>query len=984
MHEGWVTGGVVDSPMEGTPRSVGQASFGTSDTSSFYDTPRDELESPETPGDGLWNSPAIPQRFQSTAQREEVLVRRALLFEQQKRANDVHNDDDRMKDLHSLQEKGLDEKEKPSDFALSSGGEECPEEMFDILNFDGARLEKNSLSSLASSLEALSTSMMSPSKSLPSSLASHTQVIRRHFATPLPELLQGSVRLPRLLVFFCEFLLDRAYSEPELFKQQASPELVEIYHAEFNAGVIRSDVDSVVVGILLKRFLRQLPQSLVPQVFFDEALAIVSTRLKHAERALRIHPAIIALENANIPVWSVLDNNRSSGLNVTSPDPAMALIRDYALSVRAPTWEVEELFFKLPRPHRDALEYFCVFTAKMNLNESRNRFSLTEAASIFAPHILRPTTWLAGPDVNRRRWLQKHVFIFLVLFAKKKHHVLTRDELRELDYTEDEMVRYLVSRYFPVIASLAPTPKQSAAASTIGTTGSSGGGVLQSARSFSRKDQQPQQPKGDEEEEEMHDIFGVPHAFQDIDLGAMDAITLSFSPPPRNHDCSTTTTTTESYSPLRSTAPKGTPRKLRHSSASRAFSWMESEEERQQSAVHQFRSLATATAASEDCSEYLEECQALFEWIDEPLVMPEQFLGSRTVHSSYSHVEVPDDDAWDAAVPPMRGLLSLAQKRSARVMTPLGTPNRRSVGSNSDGDAEYSDFAANYGGHIAFPSNVIYERHGPVKVDNANSGTTSGKAPYRYDVYSDWLNDELPAMHSGDSCEICSKRFATFFGIRMQYGNCHYCGRLLCKKCLTDSSLVPAFAFVSNDFRQKPLCADCGRHLQRHNSAPVVLFDKVLDSPKEMLDAIWMATLYKCRGFLQSFYFQILVDCPSQGYFESLLSSHQRAFLEPCSRMSLQDLKAVRSGSYANALEMIITLAEAHKISCKLCMNQILTCASGRDFCHKRAYEPLNVRGVAGNLRLCRICLKMAHLSCTQKQETGGYTCLHCLHCAAS
>ena len=58
---------------------------------------------------------------------------------------------------------------------------------------------------------------------------------------------------------------------------------------------------------------------------------------------------------------------------------------------------MEELFFSITRAHRDALEYFGVFGAKLELDYCKiggeGGIILPQLASIFAPYLMRPSVW---------------------------------------------------------------------------------------------------------------------------------------------------------------------------------------------------------------------------------------------------------------------------------------------------------------------------------------------------------------------------------------------------------------------------------------------------------------------------------------------------------------------------------------------------------------------------------------------------------------
>ena len=131
-----------------------------------------------------------------------------------------------------------------------------------------------------------------------------------------------------------------------------------------------------------------------------------------------------------------------------------AVVKDYTFSLRSPLPDLEELFFRVIKPHRNTLEYLGVFCAKLELAYSRalareptaaSRLPasiLSDLAAAFAPYIIRPNVWGAAQDVQTKRrakFLQHRFVLLFWFFFKRKHNLVTRAERADLNRGSQEV-----------------------------------------------------------------------------------------------------------------------------------------------------------------------------------------------------------------------------------------------------------------------------------------------------------------------------------------------------------------------------------------------------------------------------------------------------------------------------------------------------------------------------------------------------------------
>jgi len=215
---------------------------------------------------------------------------------------------------------------------------------------------------------------------------------------------------------------------------------------------------------LLKGFFREMPSPLFPASVYHDALAVVTQHLKASIQELRqnelyriivgilgsevdamvermwhialgLKPAagdIATSSSGSIPAAAAAaaaaDDTANSiaafgtddmivydGAIVEEVRGLQAVVKQHTFSLRCALPQLEELFFKLPKAHRDTIEYLGVFASKLELlylrkkviyqqqhslgiglvgsKQTGDESIMGELASIFSPYLLRPSVW---------------------------------------------------------------------------------------------------------------------------------------------------------------------------------------------------------------------------------------------------------------------------------------------------------------------------------------------------------------------------------------------------------------------------------------------------------------------------------------------------------------------------------------------------------------------------------------------------------------
>jgi hypothetical protein len=133
-----------------------------------------------------------------------------------------------------------------------------------------------------------------------------------------------------------------------------------------------------------------------------------------------------------------------------------AAAQAYAFSLRSPVPALEELYFRVSRPHRNSLEYLGVFCAKLELAYARALVRsapamsarplppslLGDLAAAFSPYLIRPKVWGSTMDAaarRRARFLQHRFVLLFWFFFKRKHNLVTRAERADLHRGSQEV-----------------------------------------------------------------------------------------------------------------------------------------------------------------------------------------------------------------------------------------------------------------------------------------------------------------------------------------------------------------------------------------------------------------------------------------------------------------------------------------------------------------------------------------------------------------
>ena len=315
----------------------------------------------------------------------------------------------------------------------------------------------------------------------------HHQIVS-HFGVHITELLSGELIVPRILVYMCEYMLEVGGRRRDLFRARADATRVAEVRGRFEAGVFFDCGDPVVVAMLFRTWLRELPAPLFPVYTYRSVLQIVEQHMVLAKRKIEQHRYYPHLRQQNpdhapgplSELWDVLmDRERAdttaNGAPSTPVSPLRRILFNFAFSVSASIDRLRELFFELPRVNRNALEYVGVFFAKLSLGAAHNHCTVHELATSFSSYLVRPDFWSRSVAERQRCQFLTNAFVVLFLyFIKKKHNILTPEEREMLERTDEEAINLLMVDALPS-SSMLDIAVESAAGPAGGVLGAAQG-----------------------------------------------------------------------------------------------------------------------------------------------------------------------------------------------------------------------------------------------------------------------------------------------------------------------------------------------------------------------------------------------------------------------------------------------------------------------------------------------------------------------------
>eukprot|EP00698_Gefionella_okellyi_P016556 TRINITY_DN4746_c0_g1_i1.p1 TRINITY_DN4746_c0_g1~~TRINITY_DN4746_c0_g1_i1.p1 ORF type:complete len:737 (-),score=175.14 TRINITY_DN4746_c0_g1_i1:35-2245(-) len=213
--------------------------------------------------------------------------------------------------------------------------------------------------------------MMTQSKVVPRVISALVQnfdfIFYRNFGAPLDVLLRRKTvnGVPLVLYKMIEYIRRNGLNEPDLFSSASAQEaqhLRALLDGDDEAGV--PQVDAGVVARVLRMFLREMPDSLLPESLFQETL-------NAAEK-----PEELQRQAA---LWTIVHD------------------------------------VKITADNRQVLEYVCRFLHEFTLHSVKNKTTPTALAVIFAPNIIHPHAE-SGVSMKRNAVLVSTAFQVLIQF----------------------------------------------------------------------------------------------------------------------------------------------------------------------------------------------------------------------------------------------------------------------------------------------------------------------------------------------------------------------------------------------------------------------------------------------------------------------------------------------------------------------------------------------------------------------------------------
>eukprot|EP01135_Chromosphaera_perkinsii_P000678 Nk52_evm6s148 gene=Nk52_evmTU6s148 len=296
---------------------------------------------------------------------------------------------------------------------------------------------------------------------------------------------------PRILVFMCEYLINyvqelstestgsqqQLESEVRLMLTQSPPQKqYEQMKQRLSQGDFSGTFSPICMFRLLRAFVRELPESLIPSTFYQDAIDMVIGHVHLSVERIRDAPRYKAMLSGfptalgdELDKWvsQMWDVSTKGALTVSEHLVAEVtafhnVFNRVAFSIQSDFSLIEEIFFKLPQVHRDCLEYLVLSFVKLDLivkrfstaavvHEDYSSVILQDLAALFAPYIMCPVAWMSKTPSERLRTrvFQQHFVFLFFMFIKRKHNYLTPTERLELEMDEDFLIDQLLLKAIP-------------------------------------------------------------------------------------------------------------------------------------------------------------------------------------------------------------------------------------------------------------------------------------------------------------------------------------------------------------------------------------------------------------------------------------------------------------------------------------------------------------------------------------------------------
>eukprot|EP00039_Didymoeca_costata_P023520 m.7375 g.7375 ORF g.7375 m.7375 type:complete len:1063 (+) comp3704_c0_seq2:262-3450(+) len=811
--------------------------------------------------------------------------------------------------------------------------------------------------------------------------------MHRYFGVSVVDLISSSTNnegsLPRLVVYLCEYLLSRCSLKThnvldDVFSMIHDPldnELFKTARECFNRGDFYDCGSPVVMFRLLKAFIRELPQPLIPRSKHDGAIDISRHHMRSVVTALESNkhfnvflqglcreddePELRSWINS---LWGPSSMNSEAHLRHAC-DQVNKVVEGAALSTWNSPGDLAEFFFELPKVNRDVLEYLAVCFVKIDLmarkgkagvplmigNSEEHHSALYALACTFAPHILKPAVWNVGGDAAkkaRRQKLQLFFFILFLFFVKRKHNLMTAEERTMLE--SDDMLDQII-----LSMSAAHSKFSKAFESALGR--SSPGSEAASVTS-------PVDSRCTTPEPLVDGVNTAPFVQRQF-IQKVVEVELDMDPLVAPQE--TWSNYAESGDEVIGLSPSNSPCMARRQVVLHDVSEKLDQSSLEASGLNNgmvgyngiSQVLCTWEETEEDVAireESLSECPNLSRWLVEHFLpfdheaQSDFFVLERLSNSSVFDAGLKENAEQVNSKSPGSGLLGLLGDNFAphptgeesrlnllrNVLRPSPWMLKRILSNSSLGGVkEVSAPAINYDYALSFPRTYADVATRPAPLDVVERFLSYprrvAKTEYDADVEYGLLNHSLPKIpdyNSMEVCDSCKIHFGGFFSTSKQHKtHCRYCARLLCKSCCDRKFVLPSYILQKGDFEAHAICQPCENHLQKHLHAACIELDRLSPVAIKVFGNNRISQLKATRQEgLRYLFYHILPDCPSRHTLVCLIPQNCAPYLSvfPDSvgaRVSLTDLCELQTRQSQKSLETVVKLFRNHVGDCPHC-----------------------------------------------------------------
>eukprot|EP01130_Rhizamoeba_saxonica_P016953 TRINITY_DN7968_c0_g1_i1.p1 TRINITY_DN7968_c0_g1~~TRINITY_DN7968_c0_g1_i1.p1 ORF type:complete len:751 (+),score=128.51 TRINITY_DN7968_c0_g1_i1:81-2333(+) len=264
-----------------------------------------------------------------------------------------------------------------------------------------------------------------------------------------------SFQIPAVLKYMCDYIIKHGTHIPNLFRKSYDLEKLESLKQEFDAGHFYDCGSVVAVGKLLKIFLRELPEPIIPHTAYQSAIIIVSNHIYECTKELLKDRNFSKAANGQRGeelwdyIWKANSDEDDEQQKVVK-QLLSSTIEQYAFSLSQEKIysSISEWVYTLPDVNKDCLEYIGIFFIKFAL-ESGSEGLLDYLCQEFYSYLLKPILKEDNNDGIRRESILRYKFMYIfLLYLKRERSYLSKIDEEEMYKNTENLKQELLGKLY--------------------------------------------------------------------------------------------------------------------------------------------------------------------------------------------------------------------------------------------------------------------------------------------------------------------------------------------------------------------------------------------------------------------------------------------------------------------------------------------------------------------------------------------------------